>query len=117
MRKIHYFSLFASLISACSCLAEETLPGTKLLEEKGDLAALMVRGIHRYLEKERVTAEKQRPKKWKLDDASPEAYEKSIAPNRGRLKQLLGIVDDRVTFTDVTFQGGPNSPALIARNS
>ena len=34
---------------------------------------------------------------WKPDFSSPEAYTKSVQPNRERLKKILGVVDPRVT--------------------
>ncbi|HEX2750736.1 MAG TPA: hypothetical protein VHM91_22215, partial [Verrucomicrobiales bacterium] len=73
----------------------EPLPGTQPLTEEGDLAAKMVQGIHRFLERETGEVTKARESLWKLDATSPEAWEKSIEQKRIRLRQLLGIVDTR----------------------
>ena len=92
----------------------DPLPNTKPLEEKGDLAALMVEGIGKYLDRETVASVEKRKQYWKLDLSSPEAYAKSVEPNRQRLKKILGVVDERVKFTDIEYVGGPNSPSLVA---
>ena len=92
----------------------DTLPNTKPLEEKGDLAAMMVEGIGKYLDRELAASVEKRKQFWKIDTSSPEAYAKSVEPNRLRLKKILGVVDERVKFTDIEYVGGPNSPALVA---
>ncbi|MBX9622339.1 MAG: dienelactone hydrolase family protein [Gemmataceae bacterium] len=73
----------------------DPLPGTRPLTETGDLAAKMVAGIHTYLDRELAAAPEKRKALWKLDHSSPEAYAKSVAPNRERLRKLLGVVDRR----------------------
>jgi dienelactone hydrolase len=42
-----------------------------------------------------------RAKLWKRDLSSPEAYDKSIAPNRERLAKFIGAVDSRLPFDDL----------------
>ena len=49
-----------------------------------------------------------------MDFSSLEAYLKSVQPNRDRLKQILGVVDERVPFTDLEYVGGPKTPSLVA---
>ncbi|MCE9530667.1 MAG: hypothetical protein K8T89_05990 [Planctomycetes bacterium] len=95
-------------------LRSEPLPNTKPLTEEGDLAALMVEGINKYLERETAASVEKRKQHWKLDFTSKQAFSKSVEPNRERLKKILGIVDERVKFTDIEYVGGPNSPALVA---
>ncbi|MBX9581954.1 MAG: dienelactone hydrolase family protein [Gemmataceae bacterium] len=73
----------------------EPLPGTQPLTESGDLAGKMVAGIHTYLDRELAAAPERRKALWKPDPSSPEAYAKSVAPNRERLRKLLGVVDRR----------------------
>jgi dienelactone hydrolase len=77
--------------------AEPILPGTTTLTAEGDLALQMVDGIHRFLiaETERKVAE--RAGFWNRDYSSPENYEQSIAPNRKRLRHMIGAVDERVS--------------------
>src|SRR5262249_57765526 len=51
---------------------------------------------------------------WKPDFSSPEAYAESVEPNRKRLKKILGIVDERKTFENFEYVGGPKTPSLVA---
>jgi dienelactone hydrolase len=97
-----------------SSLAAEPLPDTKPLTEEGDLAAKMVAGIDKYLMRELAASMKKRNQYWKPDFSSAEAYSKSVRPNRERLKRILGVVDERVPFTDVEYFGGPKTPSLVA---
>lgn len=73
----------------------DVLPGTVPLDRAGDLAAEMVAGIDRFLLREIEGSVEKRSAYWKRDTSSREAYEKSVAPNRGHLKKILGIVDER----------------------
>jgi dienelactone hydrolase len=81
-----------TLTFTCSA---DPLPGTQPLQEDGDLAAKMVQGIHRFLDRETLEVTKARAALWKPDTSSPEAWEKSMEPKRARLRQLLGMVDER----------------------
>ncbi len=100
--KIRALCLLALTI-ACSA---DPLPGTQTLKEEGDLAAKMVQGIHRFLDRETVEVTKARAALWKPDTSSPEAWEKYMEPKRARLRQLLGMVDER---------GTPDARAFISR--
>ncbi len=82
-----------------AALPAEPLPETKPLTGKDDLAELMVAGIDRYLMRELAGSVQNRQRFWKVDRSSPEAYDRSVQPNRDRLKTLLGLVDTRVSFT------------------
>jgi dienelactone hydrolase len=104
-------ALFALPLLAC---AAESLPDTKPLTEQGDLAAKMVEGIDKYLMREIAASAEKRKQYWKPDFSSPEAYLKSVQPNRERLKKILGVVDERVPFTDLEYVSGPKTPALVA---
>ena len=91
----------------------EPLQSTQPLEEKGDLAAKMVDGIHRYLDRELAASPKLRETMWKVDTSSPAAYAKSVAAHRDRLRQVLGVVDQRVP-AHLEYVGGPGEPSLLA---
>src|SRR5262245_58856584 len=85
------------------CLAQQKvsgprLAGTEPLTMEGDIAAAMVAGIDKFLLREIELSVERREKYWKRDFSSPEAYNKSIEPNRQRLKKILGVVDERVKF-------------------
>ncbi|HZT41275.1 MAG TPA: dienelactone hydrolase family protein [Chthonomonadaceae bacterium] len=74
---------------------EEPLPGTEPLTLQGDLAAQMVAGIDRFLMREIDRCADRREARWQRDLASPEAYARSIEPNRARFRKMLGVVDAR----------------------
>src|SRR4051812_38324518 len=90
--------VFALILTAWAApgLQAEPLPDTRELTAKGDLAAQMVAGIDRYLMREIAASVEKRKQYWKPAFTSPEAYEKSIQPNRERLRKILGAVDPRL---------------------
>jgi dienelactone hydrolase len=90
----------------------EPLPGTQPLTEEGDLAAKMVQGIHKYLDRELTASVPKRKPLWKPDYSSPEKYIQSIEPNRQRLRKYLGVVDRRLP-PKLEYVGGPDEPALV----
>jgi dienelactone hydrolase len=91
--------------------AQETLPGTKPLTMKGDLAAQMVAGIDAYLMKALDASVAQRQKAWQPDTSSPEAYRKWLAPKRAKLRKILGMIDQRVPLTDLEYVNTRESEA------
>src|SRR5262249_14493343 len=91
----------------------EPLAGTQPLEEKGDLAAKMVDGIHKYLDRELAASPESREQLWKVDTSSPAAYTKSVAAHRDRLRKVLGVVDQRVP-PHLEYLAGPGEPSLLA---
>jgi dienelactone hydrolase len=111
-------SLPLLLILAVPTLADP-LPKTTALTREGDLSAQMVAGIDTYLTKLREETEKSRPA-LKLDlpsparDVSAEAFDRSAAPAREKLRKILGVVDTRVSFQDLELVGTVGTPALIA---
>ncbi|MEX2173267.1 MAG: hypothetical protein WD872_02830, partial [Pirellulaceae bacterium] len=76
----------------------EPLAGTEPLTMEGDIAAQMVAGVDKFLLREIDLSVERRAKHWQRDFSSPEAYNKSIEPNRQRLAKILGVVDERVKF-------------------
>src|SRR5262249_34267493 len=53
---------------------------------------------------------------WKPDYSSPEAYSKSVEPNRQRLKKVLGVVDKRVPVMDLEYVSMTKTPSLVAES-
>jgi dienelactone hydrolase len=94
-------------------LAAEPLPNTKPLTDEGNLATKMVAGMHKYLDRELAASVEKRQTFWKPDLSSAANYDKSTAPNRERLRKLLGVVDPRLP-PHLEYVGGPDSPALVA---
>jgi Dienelactone hydrolase family len=74
-----------------------------------------VDGVDRFLLREIEAAAKNREKFWKRDFSSPEAYAKSIEPNRKRLAHILGVRDKRVPFKSPDLVGTVDEPALVGK--
>jgi dienelactone hydrolase len=94
--------------------AQEILPRTKPLTIPGDLSTQMVAGIDRFLMRETKASDANRPRFWKRDFSSNEAYEESIAPNRERFRRIIGAVDPRLPFTKLQFISFSTNSARIA---
>jgi dienelactone hydrolase len=106
-------ALAGLLALAAPAAAQQTLPGTKPLDMKGDLAAQMVAGIDAYLMKALDASVEKRRQAWQPDTSSPEAYRKWLAPKREKLRKILGVVDRRVPFADLEYLcagAGPERP-------
>ena len=106
------FSLI--LLWACFAgLAQEVLPHTQPLTLQGDLSAQMVAGIDRCLT--RLTAQSigERQQYWQRDFSSAEAYDRSVQPNRERLRSIFGAVDARLPVTALEFMSSTSSPAKV----
>ena len=88
------------LCSPCVLSAEpgklQPLPGTAALDWTDDIAVRIVEEAHRLLDRKTAESVAGREKYWKRDFSSPEAYVKSVEPNRQRFKKLIGVVDPRV---------------------
>ena len=101
-------------------LAQDIKPGeplarTKPLTMEGDIAAQMVAGIDKFLLREIDLSVERRARHWKRDFSSPEAYNKSIEPNRQRLAKILGVVDERVKFDAPALVGTTKQSALVGK--
>ncbi|MDW8223586.1 MAG: dienelactone hydrolase family protein [Gemmatales bacterium] len=73
-----------------------TLPDTQPLDEKGDLAQIMLSGLHKFLDRKTRESQAARERYWRRDFSSPEAYWASLEPQRQRLAHILGVRDPRV---------------------
>ena len=77
-------------------LAQESagpIPGTGLLTREGDLAADLVAGVDRFLLRQLREAEQGRSEEWLRKYESGVAYTHSVAKNRARLREMLGVRD------------------------
>jgi dienelactone hydrolase len=103
---------------ACGFTAAQTakaaeLPDTRPLTLEGDLTEMLMDGAHKFVERkirESVTA---RQRHWKRDFSSPAAYEQSVAANRQRFLEKIGVVDQRLSPSIESF-GDDLSSSLIA---
>ncbi len=109
-------ALLFTVVLAATITAEEqtSLPGTKALTLQGDFSAQMVTGIDKLLTREIERSVGERQKFWQRDFSSREAYEKSVQPNRDRLRKIIGAVDPRLPVTGLEFVGNTTSPATVA---
>lgn len=103
----------SSMEAAGSEPALESLPGTKPLTMKGDITSQLVDGVDRFLLKQIEASVAKRKQYWNYDFSSPEAFEKSIEPNRKRLAHILGVRDPRVPFDAPLLLATTNQPALV----
>ncbi|MBT4867457.1 MAG: hypothetical protein HON53_20325, partial [Planctomycetaceae bacterium] len=104
--------LIVTVTATNTACAADPLPGTKLLTIAEPLDEVMVSGIDRFALRELDDAPNRRGLMWKRDYSSVSAYLKSVAPNRGRLRTIIGAVDQRMAGTGVnvvapegTFEG------------
>src|SRR5262245_22361597 len=93
------------------------LVGTQPLTLQGDIPAQLRAGIKKFAERETIASVTGRAKFWKRDFSSPEAYEKSIAPNREHFRKMIGAVDPRLPIAQLEFVGGTASPAKLGETS
>ena len=91
------------------------LPGTDLLSETRDLAALMVQGINQYLDQQILLTRSQRDSLWRRDYTSPAAYESSVSANRRRFVELTGAAWPRKPVSSVELVAAADQPGLVAR--
>src|SRR5438874_10931871 len=89
------------------------LAGTARLEMQGDLSAQMVAGIDKFLMRETQRSVAEREKHWQRDFTSAVAYERSVQPNRERLRKIIGAVDPRVPGS-LEFVSDVAAPGKIA---
>ena len=105
--------LLAAATISSAAHASEPLPGTVPLTLTGDPASLMVAGIDRFLDRQTELALARRPTHWKRDFSSAKAYEASLAPNRARLRKILGVVDERLPCKNIEVISMVGQPAII----
>ena len=105
-----------ALATALPLVAQPATPlaGTAALEwAEPDLSERMMNGAHAFVERKIQEAGAQRGRLWKRDVSSAEAYAKSIAPNRERWREILGVVDPRLP-PQMEGYGDITAPALVA---
>ena len=112
MMRVRLFRLIP-LWACCASLAQEVLPNTQPLTFGGDLSAQMVAGIDKFLTRQTAQSIAERPKYWQRDFSSVEAYDRSVQPNRERLRAIIGAVDARLPVPALEFVSSTTSPAKV----
>ena len=109
---------FAIAVQAQAAVAEELslVPPGAPFTASGDLSAQMVAGIDRYLDRATADSVASRSQFWKRDFTSSEAYARSVAPNRERLRRMLGVVDARVNPVRMEYVSGPDQSAVLVES-
>lgn len=75
----------------------EVLPGTEALRwqlSPQEVAVKMLDGAHLFIDEKIRESKDQRAGLWQRDFTSGEAYDRSVEPNRNRLKKYIGVVDN-----------------------
>src|SRR5579863_1439223 len=113
-RKSMRWAVLSVVLLAWRLAGQPQLLGhTAPLELGGDLAAQMVEGIHRYLDRATSTASESRDKLWKRDYRSAERYSQSVATNRDHLRTIIGAVDPRLPATVIHVEATtPEAPVI-----
>jgi dienelactone hydrolase len=93
----------------------QLLTGTEALTWTGDFAERIVDGADTFLLRELDRSVQRRQRHWQRDYASPEAYQRSLEPNRQRLAHILGLRDPRKSFAALELVGTTDQPALVGR--
>src|SRR5690349_15953824 len=101
------------------CRAAEPAPldGTEPLTLTGDIPAQMRAGINRFVDRETARSVDEHAARWKRDFSSPEAYERSVTPNRDHLRKMIGAVDARLPVTELEFVGGTSTPSKLGETA
>ena len=84
---------------------------------EGDLAAQMVDGINSWLIRETGAASERRSSYWKREYSSHAAYEKSISPNRDRLRRIVGATDPRAAVPRVMLESTPSFDSMVGKGA
>jgi dienelactone hydrolase len=94
-----------------------SLPQTAALDwPEEDLSARMMDGAHRFVERQIAETMKRSERFWTYDASSAAAWEASVQENRERLREIVGVVDQRLPARLERF-GDDRNPALVAETN
>src|SRR5688572_28813419 len=88
------------------------LAGTQPLQGERDFSAEMRAGFRRFFQRQIDDSVSLRSSHWSRDFSSRAAYEKSVEPNRARLRKIIGAVDARLQAFP-----GPELIATVKRSA
>ena len=115
MHQRAFRGILCALFTASTAATGQNAPleGTQPLDWTGDIASRLVDGVDKFLLREIEASVERRARHWKRDFSSPDAYTKSVEPNRKRLAKILGVQDERVAFDQpwVRLESGDFGPA------
>ncbi len=120
LHSIRLLFLPALCALAWRAAAQEPLPGSQPLTRAGDLSAQMHEAALRDMQARIADAPRTRAARWRRDASSPAAYERSVAENRARFREIIGLAEgpspiapERVPVVMERF-GDDENPALVA---
>jgi dienelactone hydrolase len=96
--------------------SEEVLSGTQPLTITEPLDEIMVDGISRYALRAIAQSVEQREKHWARDYSNPDAYAKSVEPNRQRFRTIIGAVDKRLPASGFEIVAKLGHDGVVARS-
>lgn len=88
-------------------------PDTKPLTWDADIASRMVADADRFLLRKLDASIAARKKRWQRSFDSADAYNRSLKPNRERLRAMLGLVDPRTPAQPPRLLATVDQPALV----
>ena len=109
VRVVAWVGLVSVILSARAADAPP-LAGTSPLVGERDFSTEMRASFRRFFQTQIDASIPTRPARWARDFSSRAAYEKSIEPNRERLRTMTGIVDARIK------SGAPELIATVDRS-
>ncbi|MDR1593434.1 MAG: acetylxylan esterase [Prevotellaceae bacterium] len=113
--KQYFFTTIFCLAAVFSGRAQQ-LPGTKPIEWTENYFERNNRLITEFLDRKIAGSESSRAKYWNRDFSDSDAYQKSVAGNRERLKFIIGVRDSRIGFDAPELICMLNQPAVVAEN-
>lgn len=98
IRLSQYSALVVALaLSASIASGQPTLPDTAPWPDRGDPAATMVEGLHRFLDRELAASPDRRTERWQRENEKEPNPERGRQAHRERLAAILGLGDTRVS--------------------
>lgn len=93
------------------------LAGTERLVATGDLASNLVAGVDRFLDRKLAGAAAERDRRGVGDVVSVAAYDASMAPERARLAEILGVVEERPVFPGLEWVASTAQGSRLAESA
>lgn len=90
------------------------LPDTAALSMEGDIAAQMIAGIHRYLDRELAAADSDAAESLRSQAHSADTLERSVAEKRAEFARIIGVIDERTPVSALEFVCSTTDPFRIA---
>ncbi|MFO0944815.1 MAG: dienelactone hydrolase family protein [Planctomycetota bacterium] len=91
-----------------------TLPATQPLTPAPDMSLTMREGLDRFAWRLVEKSVSARQARWRRDFSSLESYSSSVERNRRRLREILGIIDQRLPIVALELMASTSSPAFVA---